>query len=218
MPFISNIKNCKNNIIQWTCNGAPSVGHAEGDQTAAVGEVGADLTYPIMSKRIPHEFLTTKRQLSMRLKQSRNALARCSSHEHFFKALEQFDEIGLECVKYKSALNDILDPEFSNELLGSVADLFNQCFDLYENAKQNMLTSPGKPSIHHKDDEIIDIESEGSVSQVAENVSVTSSSTFMARQIKLNKKQAELQARHAFAKAEAKQRHALEIAKTKRAT
>ena len=140
----------------------------------------------------------------MRLKRSRDALARCSLHEHFFKTLKQFDEIKLECVKYKSALNDVLDSEFSNELLESVADLFNQCFDLYENAKQDMLTSPGKPSIHHKDDEIIDIESEGSVLQVAKNVSVTSSSTFIARQIKLNKKRGELEARPAFITAEAK--------------
>ena len=42
-----------------------------------------------------------------------------------------------------------------------------------------------------------------SISQVAESVSVTSSSTFIARQVKLDKKRAELEARHAFVKAEA---------------
>ena len=63
MSFISNIKNCENNIIQSTCSGAPSVGHAEGDQTATVGEVGTDLAsraYSIMSEGIPRKFLTTK--------------------------------------------------------------------------------------------------------------------------------------------------------------
>ena len=44
---------------------------------------------------------------------------------------------------------------------------------------------------------------------------MTSSSTFTALPVKLDKKRAELEARHAFAKAEAeaKQKHALEIAK-----
>ena len=74
-----------------------------------------------------------------------------------------------------------------------------------------MLTSPRKPSVHYEDDGTIDVEPEDSVLQVVESVSVTSSSTFIARQIKLNKKRAEFEARHAFAKAEAK--HALEIAK-----
>ena len=151
----------------------------------------------------------------MGLKRSRDALARCSSHEHFAKALEQFDEIKIDYVKYKTALNDVLDPEVSNELLESVADLFNQCFNLYENAKRGMLTSPRKFSVHHEDNGTIDVEPEDSVSQVAESVSATSSSTFIARQVKLDKKRAELEARHAFVKAEAeaKQQHALEIAK-----
>ena len=74
-----------------------------------------------------------------------------------------------------------------------------------------MLTSPRKPSVHHEDDGTIDVEPEDSVSQVAESVSETSSSTFIARQVKANKKRAELEARHAFAKEEVK--HALEIAK-----
>ena len=38
---------------------------------------------------------------------------------------------------------------------------------------------------------------------VAESVSVTSNSTFLARKIELNKKRAELEAAHAFTKAEA---------------
>ena len=128
---------------------------------------------------------------------------------------EQFDKIKLDAVKNKTALNDVLDPEVSNDLLESVADLFNQCFDLYENAKRGMLTSPRKPSVNHKDDGTIHVEPEDNVSQVAERVSVTSSSTFIARQVKLYKKRAELEARLAFAKAEAeaKQKHALEIAK-----
>ena len=218
MSFISTIKNCENNEIQSTCNGAPSAGHVEGDQTATVGELGTNLAsqaYPIISEVNTRKLLTTKRQLSMRLKRSRDALARCSSHEHFAKALEQFDEIKINYVKYKTALNDVLDPEVSNELLESVADLFNQCFDLYENAKRGMLTSPRKFSVHHEDNGIIDVEPEDSVSQVAESVSATSSSTFIARQVKLDKKRAELEARHAFVKAEAeaKQQHALEIAK-----
>ena len=219
MSFISNIKNCENNVIQSTCNGAPSAGHVEGDQTATVGELGNDLAsqaYPIISEVNTRKLLTTKRQLSMRLKRSRDALAKCSSHEHFAKALEQFfDEIKIDYAKYKTALNDILDPEVSNELLGSVADLFNQCLDLYENAKWGMLISPRKFSVHHEDNGTIDVKPEDSVSQVAESVSATSSSTFIARQVKLDEKRAELEARHAFVKAEAeaKQKHALEIAK-----
>ena len=218
MSFISNIKNCENNVIQSTCNGAPSAGHVEGDQTATVGELGNDLAsqaYPIISEVNTRKLLTTKRQLSMRLKRSRDALAKCSSHEHFAKALEQFDEIKIDYVKYKTALNDILDPEVSNELLESVADLFNQCLDVYENAKRGMLTSPRKFSVHHEDNGTIDVEPEDSISQVAESVSATSSGTFIARQVKLDKKRAELEARHAFVKAEAqaKQQHALEIAK-----
>ena len=218
MSFISNINNCENNVIQSTCNGAPSAGHVEGDQTATVGELGNDLAsqaYPIISEVNTRKLLTTKRQLSMGLKRLRDALARCSSHEHFAKALEQFDEIKIDYVKYKTALNDVLDPEVSNELLESVADLFNQCFNLYENAKRGMLTSPRKFSVHHEDNGTIDVEPEDSVSQVAESVSATLSSTFIARQVKLDKKRAELEARHAFVKAEAeaKQQHALEIAK-----
>ena len=65
---------------------------------------------------------------------------------NFVKALKQFDEIKLDYVKYKTALNDVLDPEVSIELLESVTDLFNQCFNLYENAIRGMLTSPRKPS------------------------------------------------------------------------
>ena len=61
----------------------------------------------------------------MRLKRSRDALAKCSLHEHFVKALEQFDEIKLDYVKYKTTLNDVLDPEVSSEPLESVADVFN---------------------------------------------------------------------------------------------
>ena len=80
----------------------------------------------------------------MRLKRSRDDLARCSSHEHF-------DEIKLGYVKYKTALDNVLDPEVSNELLESVADVFNRSFDLYENAKRGMLTAPRKPSVHHED-------------------------------------------------------------------
>ena len=98
MSLISNVKNCKNNVIQSNCNGAPSVGHAEGDQPATVGEIGTDLasqTYLIMSEVIPRQFFTTKRQLSMRLKRSRDALARCSLHEDFVKDLQQFDEFKL---------------------------------------------------------------------------------------------------------------------------
>ena len=78
-----------------------------------------------------------------------------------------------------------------------------------------MLASPRKFSVHHEDNGTIDVEPEDSVSQVAESVSATSSSTFIARQVKLDKKRAELEARHAFVKAEAeaKQKHALEIAK-----
>ena len=103
---------------------------------------------------------------------------------NFVKALKQFDEIKLDYVKYKTALNDVLDPEVSIELLESVADLFNQCFNLYENAMRGMLTSPRKPSVHHEDQGTIDVEPEDSVSQVAEMVSTTSSSTFIARQVK----------------------------------
>ena len=218
MSFISNIKNCENNVIQSKCNGAPSAGHVEGDQTATVGKLGNDLAsqaYPIISEVNTRKLLTTKRQLSMGLKRSRDALARCSSHEHFAKALEQFDEIKIDYVKYKTALNDVLDPEVSNELLESVADLFNQCFNLYENAKLGMLTSPRKFSVHHEDNGTIDVEPEDSVSQVAKSVSATSSSTFIAQEVKLDKKRAELEARHAFVKAEAKakQQHALKIAK-----
>ena len=214
MSFISNITNCGNNVIQSTSNGAPSAGHVEGDQTGTVGELGTDLAsqaYPIISEVNTRKLLTIKRQLSMRLKQSRDALARCSSQEHFAKAFEQFDEIKI----LTTALNNVLDPEVSNELLESVADLFNQCFDLYENAKPDMLTSPREFSVHHEDDGTIDVEPEDSVSQVAESVSATSSSTFIARQVKLDKKRAELEARHAFVKAEAeaKQQRALEIAK-----
>ena len=53
MSFISNVKNGENNVIQSTCNGAPSAGHVEGDQTATVGELGNDLAsqaYPIISE------------------------------------------------------------------------------------------------------------------------------------------------------------------------
>ena len=133
----------------------------------------------------------------------------------FCQSPRQFDKIKLDYVKYKTALNDVLDPEVSNELLESVADLFNQCFDFYENAKRGMLTSPRKSLGHHDDQGTIDVEPEDSVSQVAERVSVTSSSTFIAQQVKLDKKQAELEARHDFAKAEAetRQKHALEIPK-----
>ena len=70
MSFIFNVKNCKNNAIQSTCNGALSVGHAEGDQTAAVWEIGTDVasqTYPIMSEVNTRKLLTTKRKLFMRL-------------------------------------------------------------------------------------------------------------------------------------------------------
>ena len=76
-----------------------------------------------------------------------DALARCSSHKHFVKALKQFDEIKLEYLKFKTALNDVLDAEISNELPESVADLFNQCFDLYENSKRGMLTSTRNLSV-----------------------------------------------------------------------
>ena len=119
----------------------------------------------------------------MRLKQSRDDLARCSSHEHFVKALEQFDEIKLDYIKCKTALNDVLDPEVLSELLEGVADLFNQCFDLCKNAKLGMLTSPRKPLVYHEDDGTIDVESEDSVLQVAKSVSVISSSPFTARKI-----------------------------------
>ena len=195
MPFISNIKRCENNVIQTTCNGAPSVEHVEGDQRATVGEIGTDLAsqaYPIMSEVIPCIFLTTKRQLSMRLKRSRNSLARCSSRENFVKALEQFDKVKLEYVKYKTARNDVLDPEVFSELLESTADLLNQCFDFCENAKEGMLNSPRKSSVHHEDNGTIDIEPEDSVLQVAESVSVTSRSTFITRQIELDKKRTKL--------------------------
>ena len=94
----------------------------------------------------------------MRLNRSRDALERCLSHEHFAKAFEQFDEIKLEYVKYKTVLNDVLDPKVSSQLLESVADLFNQCFDLYENAKWGMLTSPRRPPVHHEDDRTVDVE------------------------------------------------------------
>ena len=57
-----------------------------------------------------------------------------------------------------------------------------------------ILTSPRKPSVHHEDDGTIDVESEDSISQVAESVCVTSSSTFIARQVKLDEKRAELEA------------------------
>ena len=66
MSFISNIKSCENNVIQSTCNRAPSVGDAEGDQTATVGELGTDLAfraYPIMSEVNTRKLLATKRQL-----------------------------------------------------------------------------------------------------------------------------------------------------------
>ena len=116
-----------------------------------------------MSEVNNHKLLTTKRQLSMHLKQSRDALARCSSHELFVQALEQFDEIKLDYVKYKTALNDVFDPEVSSEFLHSVAHLFNQCFDLYENAKRSMLTSPRKPSVHYENDGTIDIKPENNV-------------------------------------------------------
>ena len=74
-----------------------------------------------------------------------------------------------------------------------------------------MLISTRNILVHHEDDGTIDVEAEDSVSHIAESISVTSSSTFIARQIKLNKKRAKLEAKHAFEKAEAK--HALEIAK-----
>ena len=76
-----------------------------------------------------------------------------------------------------------------------------------------MLTSHRKPSVHHEDDGKIDVEPKDSVSQVAESVNVTSSSTFIARQVKLSKKWAELEARHTFSKSEAEAKHTLEIAK-----
>ena len=82
---------------------------------------------------------------------------------------------------YKTALNDVLDPEISNEFLESVANLLNQCFDLYENVKRGMLTSTRNPSVHHEDDRTTDIQPENSVSQIAESVSVTSSSIFITR-------------------------------------
>ena len=119
----------------------------------------------------------------MRLMRSCYALARCSSHEHFVKALEQFDEIKLDYVKCKTALNDVLDPEVLSEFLISVADLFNQCFNLYRNAKLGMLTSPGKPLVYHEDNGTIDVESEDSVLQVAKSVSVISSSPSIAQKI-----------------------------------
>ena len=97
----------------------------------------------------------------------------------------------------------------------SVADLFNQCFDLYENAERGMLTSPRKPSVHHEDDGAIDIHLEESVSEMAESVSAIFSSPFVARKFELDKKRAEYEARLALEKAEveAEQNHALEIAK-----
>ena len=152
MSLISNVKNCEINVIQSTCNGAPSAGHVEGYQTLTVGELGTDIesqAYPIMSEMISRKFLATKRQLSMRLRRSRDALSRCSSHEYFVKALEQFDEIKLEYVKYKTASNDVLNLEVSSKLLGSVADLFILCIDLHENAKRGILTSTRNPSFHH---------------------------------------------------------------------
>ena len=81
MSFVSNVKSCENNVIQSTCNGAPSAEHVEGDQTATVGELGTDLAsqcYTIMSEVNTCKLLTTKRQISMRLKRSRDDLARCS--------------------------------------------------------------------------------------------------------------------------------------------
>ena len=54
---------------------------------------------------------------------------------------------------------------------------------------------------------------EDNVLQVAESVSVTSGSTFIARQIELDKERAEFEARGAFAKVEAKAKHALKLAK-----
>ena len=79
MSFISNVKNCENNVIQSTCNEAPSAGHVEGDQTATVGELGTTLAsqaYPIMSEVNTRRFFTTKRQLSILLKRSRDDLTR----------------------------------------------------------------------------------------------------------------------------------------------
>ena len=160
MSFISNVKICQNNAIQLTCNEALSARHVEGDQTATVGDLGTDLrsqSYPIKSEVNIRKLLTTKRQLSMRLKRSRNASARCLSHEHFVKALEQFDKIKFDSVKYQTALNEAIDPEVSSELLESVADLFNHCLDLYENAERSMLTSPRKSSVHHEDDGTINV-------------------------------------------------------------
>ena len=159
MSFTSNAKNGQNTVIQSTSNGAPSAGHVEGDQTATFGKLGTDLAsqaYSRISKVIPRKFLTTKRQLSMLLKRSRDALARCSLHEHFVKTLEQFDKIKLEYIKYKTALNDTLDPEVSSEFLESVADLLNQCYNLYENAEWVMSTSPRKPSVRHENNRTID--------------------------------------------------------------
>ena len=69
MYFTSNSKNCKNNVIQLACNGALSVEHAEGDQTATVGEISTDLAsqiYPIVSMVNTLKLLTPKWQLSMR--------------------------------------------------------------------------------------------------------------------------------------------------------
>ena len=63
MPFISNAKNCGNNVIQLTCNGAPSAGHVKGDQSATFRKLGADLAsqaYPTMSEVITRKLLTTK--------------------------------------------------------------------------------------------------------------------------------------------------------------
>ena len=120
----------------------------------------------------------------MRLKRSRDAPARCSSHKHFVKAIEQFDEIKLDYVKYKMALNDVLDPEISSELLESVADLLNQCCDLFESTKRGMLISTRNPLVHYEDNGTVDIEPEDSVWQVDESASVTSRSTFITWQVK----------------------------------
>ena len=74
----------------------------------------------------------------MRLKRSRDGLAKCLSLEHFVKVFEEFAEIKLEYVKYKTTLNDVLDPDVSSKLLESVVDLFNQCVDPDKNTKSGM--------------------------------------------------------------------------------
>ena len=52
MSLILNVKNCKNNGIQLTCNGAPSVGHAEGDQTVTGGAIAIGFCIPSLSDHV----------------------------------------------------------------------------------------------------------------------------------------------------------------------